>query len=47
VFWQTLGNYEYEIDFVTGNYTGWVKCKGGRLANGHWPNFNIYTGETR
>jgi hypothetical protein len=45
VFWQTLGRYEYEVN-ETG-YTGWVRCVGGRLADGRWPKWNINTGERR
>jgi len=45
-FWQTLGNYEYEVDENL-RYTGWVRCAGGRLADGRWPKWNMHTGEKR
>jgi len=43
--WQTVGNYEYEID--QSGYTGWYRCLGGRLADGRWPEWNIKTGAKR
>lgn len=43
--WQTLGRYEREYN-ETG-YTGWVRCVGGQLADGSWPQWNIYTGKRR
>lgn len=43
--WQSQGQYEYEYDVF--GYTHWCRCKGGRLASGHWPEFNNVTGETR
>lgn len=47
MFWQQMSNgYEYEVDEEKG-YTGWVRCTGGRLADGRWPNWNSYTGATR
>lgn len=49
-FWQTLGRYEFEVKEGTdGNcyYTGWIRCVGGRLADGRWPQWNEYTGEER
>lgn len=44
--WQTLGRYEYEYD-EHGQYTGWYRCVGGRLANAHWPQWNYKTGAER
>lgn len=44
-FWQRLGQYEYEVS--EGDYTGWVRCVGGQLADGRWPQWNTYTGERR
>ncbi len=38
MWWQTLGNYEYEVG--ENGYTGWYRCVGGRLANGLWPAWN-------
>lgn len=35
MFWQTIGQYEYQYD--SKGYTGWYRCVGGRLANGTWP----------
>ncbi len=46
-FWQTLGHYEYEVDDEGFHYTGWVRCVGGRLTDGRWPEWNIHTGERR
>lgn len=49
-FWQTLGRYEYEVAQGTDRapcYSGWVRCVGGRLADGRWPQWNIYTGKKR
>lgn len=43
LMWQQLGQYEYEVDY-NGKYTGWYRCVGGRLANGHWPKWNYLTG---
>lgn len=43
--WQRLGQYEYQHD--GSNYTGWYRCIGGRLENGHWPQWNNKTGATR
>jgi hypothetical protein len=50
-FWEPLiispkvGGYEYEHDGH--DYTGWVRCIGGQMANGVWPMWNSYTGEER
>lgn len=44
--WQVIGRYEYEYD-ENGQPTGWGRCIGGQLANGHWPQWNYLTGETR
>lgn len=49
-FWQEQGKYEYEVEAINGGgcrYTGWVRCIGGRLANGCWPERNINTGALR
>ena len=49
-FWQTLRQYEYEVARGADDnmyYTGQVRCVGGRMANGKWPEHNIYTGEIR
>lgn len=49
-FWQTLGQYEYEVEVGADShmyYTGWVRCVGGRMADGRWPEHNIYTGKKR
>lgn len=45
--WQDspCGRYEYEHD--GSNYTGWCRCKDGRMANGRWPEWNNKTGENR
>ncbi len=49
--WQRQGQYEYETVYYSRannhGYTGWVRCVGGRLADGRWPHFNIHTGATR
>ena len=54
--WQRMGSYEYEAaqDYDQRGrpigsmyYTGWCRCVGGRLANGHWPQWNDHTGEQR
>jgi hypothetical protein len=45
MWWQTLGQYEYEVG-ADGRYTGWHRCVGGRLADGRWPAWNI-NGELR
>ncbi len=44
-WWQTLGQYEHEVS--GSQYTGWVRCVGGRLADGRWPEFHQHTGATR
>lgn len=33
--WQTLGNYQYEYD--SKGYTGWVRYVGGKMSDGTWP----------
>lgn len=40
MFWQTLGDYEYEVD-KNCQYTGRYRCVGGRLADGTWPVFTM------
>lgn len=45
-FWQTIGQYEYEVARDIG-YTGWYRCVNGQLADGRWPERNGKTGETR
>ena len=32
--------YEFEVSYDTGDYTGWYRCKEGRLADGRWPNWH-------
>jgi hypothetical protein len=44
--WQTVGQYEYEYNEES-EYTGWYRIVGGRLANGHWPQWNNKTGATQ
>lgn len=44
--WQRREQYEYEVD-QKGEYTGWYRCVGGRLADGRWPEWNEKTGEKR
>jgi hypothetical protein len=39
MFWQTLGQYEYEGG-RDGKYTGRYRCVGGRLADGRWPTWD-------
>jgi len=49
-FWQTLGHYECEVAQKTDGtayYTGWVRCVGGCLADGRWPQWNCHTGKKR
>ncbi len=46
MFWQRLGNYEYEVG-MNGDYTGWFRCVGGRLRDGRWPVWHIGTGEEK
>lgn len=49
-FWQTLGNYEYEVKRTKGGgcrYTGWCRSVGGRMADGRWPERNNKTGQVR
>jgi hypothetical protein len=43
--WQARAAYEYE--HTGSSYTGWVRCREGRLANGHFPESNVHTGEHR
>ncbi len=45
--WQTLGHYEYEYAYDANGYIGWYRCVGGRLANGHWPQWHLNTGAER
>jgi len=54
-WWQefslgSIGSYEYEV-VVTRNggphYTGWHRCKNGRMADGRHPEWYSKTGETR
>ena len=45
MFWQWLGNSEYEVD--QGGYTGWYRCHNGMMADGRWPAWNYNTGEQR
>ncbi len=44
--WQAGAAYEYEIA-GSSRYTGWVRCREGRLADGRFPESNMYTGEHR
>lgn len=45
--WQTIDQYEYEYEYDENGYTGWCRCVGGRMSDGKWLEFNIYTGERR
>ena len=45
-FWQRQGQYEYEVT-SDGKYSGWVRYVGGKMVDGRWPEFNIYSGQTR
>ena len=45
--WQRLGEYEYEVDETGMAYTGWYRCVGGQRSDGHWPEWNSRTGESR
>jgi hypothetical protein len=36
MWWQTLGQYQYEVG-SDGRYTGWYRCVGGQLADSTWP----------
>ncbi len=47
MFWQKLGQYEYEYSHGQHDYTGWYRCVGGQLADGRWPQWNHNTGEKR
>ncbi|MFA6588256.1 MAG: hypothetical protein WCT08_04245 [Patescibacteria group bacterium] len=44
--WFVQGGYEYEYD-KHGQFTGWCRCVGGRMANGSWPQWNNLTGKSR
>ena len=46
-WFHNIGGYEYEVSYETGDYTGWYRCIGGRLADGRWPMWNFKTRETR
>jgi len=45
--WMTISDGRYEVEYYVFGLTGWYRCVGGRLASGHWPEWNSYTGETR
>ena len=47
MLWQQIGGYEYEVDGKGTGYTGWVRCVGGKLADGRWPHWNELTGAKR
>lgn len=44
--WQRQDQYQHEVDEL-GEYTGWYRCVGGRLANGYWPEWHNTSGLTR
>lgn len=44
--WLTIGGYQFEYD-ENGQYTGWYRCVGGRMADGRWPQWNNNTGASR
>jgi hypothetical protein len=48
--WFSQGHYEFEfcegLDGLTYD-TGWYRCIGGRLRDGRWPQWNLYTGKKR
>jgi len=43
--WMRIGGYEYEHNGH--DFTGWCRCISGRLADGHWPQWNEKTGARR